>query len=83
MFTPVNESHMLHLHFFSPGQALVLQLRSRVALPGQSAPPLEGGGLLHVRCLVRVPPPQVCEQADQLPKGPHCPSTVANKYGIN
>ena len=53
----------------------MLQSLRRLALPGQSAPPLEGGGLLHDRCLVRLPPPQVCEQVDQLPKGPHCPST--------
>ena len=63
-------------HFsLSPGQALVLQLRSRTASPTQSRPPLEGGGLLHSRCLVRVPPPQVREHVDQLLKRPHCPST--------
>lgn len=58
----------------------MLQLRRRVAPPTQSAPPLEGGGLSHDRCLVRMPPPHVCEQVDQLVKPPHCPSTE-NKYG--
>ena len=53
----------------------MLQFCRRVALPEQSAPPLEGGGLLHSRCLVRVPPPQVREHEDQLLKRPHCPST--------
>ena len=61
---------------FLPGQAFFLQPRLRVVRPTQSAPPLEGGGLLHSRCLVRMPPPQVFEQEDQLPKGPHRPSTA-------
>ena len=70
----------MHLHnpfmYFSSGQALVLHLRRCVAFPTQSRPPLEGGGLLHSRCLVRVPPPQLLEHEDQLPKGPHCPLTA-------
>ena len=64
---------------FLPGQGSLLHLRRRTALPLQSRPPLEGGGLLHCRCLVRLPPPQVCEHEDQLPKAPHCPSTEIKK----
>ena len=62
-----------------PEQASLLHLRVRFGSPSHFAPSLEGGGLLHSRYLVRIPPPQVCEQDDHLPKGPHCPSTATNK----
>ena len=52
--------------------------RKSVGYPIQYAPPLEGRGLLHIRCLVRTPLPQVFEQEDQL-QGPHCPLTATNK----
>ena len=41
-----------------PGQGCVLQSRDRSFTPLHSAPPLVGGGLLHVRELVCDPPLQ-------------------------
>ena len=43
--------------------------------PAQSAPPLEGAGLLHILVLAAFPPPHVLVQADQAPHSLHWPST--------
>ena len=46
--------------------------------PEQLFPPFDGRGLLHCLVLVRVPPPQVALQPDQLDQRPQLPSTVNN-----
>ena len=53
----------------------VLQGSLFVLLPLQSSPSPEGGGLVHVLCLVRVPPPQVLSQGPGLPQGDQFPSS--------
>lgn len=63
-------------HLFSSGQALVLQLCWWIEFPSQSASPPEGGGLSQDRSLIRIPPPHVAEQLDQLPNAPHWSSTI-------
>ena len=48
-----------------------------ISLPLQSSPSPEGGGLVHVLCLFRVPPPQVLSQGPGLPQGDQLPSSPA------
>ena len=51
----------------------VLQGSLFVLLPLQSSPSPEGGGLVHVLCLLRVPPPQVLSQRPGLSQGDQLP----------
>ena len=46
-------------------------------LPTQSRPPPDGGGLLHARVLLWMPPPQVCVQVLQSPHWPQLPFTAS------
>ena len=62
-----------------PGHSKVPQICCWVPLPGHLVPPPEGEGLLHKRCLVCRPPPQVAEHSDQAVHEPHPPFTVRTK----
>ena len=59
----------------SPGQSPWLHDKLWLAGPRHSRPPLDGGGLLHNRCLPWTPCPQDFEQVVQLPQALHPPST--------
>lgn len=61
------------------GQLWVLHVCEDVDMSGQSAPPYCGAGLLHVRVLDWIPPPQVTVQLPQLPQAAQLPSTVKMK----
>jgi len=62
--------------------ALVLQEATSNVAPGQSSPPFEGAGLLQVRLLAFLPPPQVCVQSPYDPQLPHTPLTTVYKYSV-
>ena len=55
--------------------ACVLQGSFFVLLPAQSLPSPDGGGLVHVLFLTRVPPPQVLSQGPGAPQGDQLPSS--------
>ena len=62
-----------------PGQAALLQFSDFSSVDPselQLCPPYCREGLLHIRSFVRVPPPQVTEQAPQSPQSPHLPLTT-------
>ena len=66
-------SHELHIH--PPGQASRSQVAVSILSPTQSAPPLDGAGLLHSLVLSTTPEPQVTEQSPST-NGDQLPSTV-------
>ena len=66
----------------STGQAWALQLRDLVASPAQSAPPLNGTGLVQVRAADCVPVPHDFEQVAQALKLVHAPSIALRPVGV-
>lgn len=57
------------LHLF------VLQLSVFVLIPWHCLPLPDGGGFVHVLCLIRTPPPQVLSQGPGALQGDQLPST--------
>ena len=60
---------------YVPGQQWTLQEIFVTLSPWQSLPPQLGLGLVHVRLLVIMPPPQVAEHSDSSVHSLHSPST--------
>ena len=67
---------------YSPLQDLTLQSLYCTFSPMQSAPPVEGAGLLHFLSLLCIPPPQVSVQPAHEVHILHCPSTLLTKVKI-
>ena len=67
-------TNMFLKQFSLPGQGRVLQGTSSLRDPGQSVPPLDGGGFKQSRNLFWLPSPQVLEH-DPLDHSLHIPLT--------
>ncbi len=61
------------------GQSFSLQAVKLVSSPTQSAPPLEGGGLLQSLVWVLFPSPQEALHSEKALQFPHCPSKIQIK----
>lgn len=64
------------IRIYNLQQSVSLQVRCSVELPGQSRPPVAGGGLLQVRVRIITPSPHVREHRDQGDQGDQLPGSV-------
>lgn len=71
---------MIQIHI--PGHDILLQSSASSVSPLHGKPPLDGGGLLHVRDLVRSPLPQLLLHPIQFVHDSHLPSmtTIVQFY---
>ena len=66
--------HFSQIHL--PGQWFILHIPVSVPFPVQALPLCAVTGLSHALDLLRVPPPHVAVQSDQLSQTPHPPSNA-------